>query len=244
MSKVSGGSAEVFPGNQRRRLKEDDRLWSMSDSWALWSSQRPRVCSGKLSNFCVVAKASRMLQNLFKRDLSGVPIVISEVSDPEVAANAKIDLEARSHVLYSHKPPFQITKFFSRRGCRHPSTCTLHPHVNMDEPLDISIPFVGEPSKILAEESGFPLSSCQHEGHRCLSHEQDPCFSHAKGEGKALQIQEDALEQVLGLAATGTEAEKLERTWQQEEEQQQRQDMLMGYSNRKENRPVSAHTLF
>lgn len=179
--------------------------------------------------------------------LKGVPTVIAEVSDlKRAAAEANIDPEAKIHVLYSPIQPYRISNSLSRKSCRHPSTCTLHPHINVDVPQNISIPFAEEPEKMEAHESGFLQRSCHHEGHAHLSHEEDPCFSDTKLVGKAIQLREDAIEQVMEFAATGAEADELESIWQQEEERERRQEMLMSYSPVKENRPpsISAHTLF
>jgi hypothetical protein len=122
----------------------------------------------------------------------------------------------------------------------------LTQHIPVDIPQEISAPILEEPEKIKAHESGFLQRPCQHEGHQHLSHEEDPCFSDAKEAGKVVQIQEDALEQVMELAATGADADELERIWQEEEERERQEEILMSYSTGKENRPasVSAHTLF
>ena len=171
--------------------------------------------------------------------LRGVPTLIAEVLHPEISAKAKIDLEAKSHVLYSPQSPFRLTEKFNRKNCRHPSMCSLHPHTNVDVPQNIRVPLVEEPDKLEANESGFLLRSCQQKGHEHLSHDQDPCFSDAKEEGRELQFQENVLEQVLSLSATGVEAEELERIWQGEEERERQQEILMAFHSRQENRPVS-----
>jgi hypothetical protein len=61
-----------------------------------------------------------------KEALHGVPTAIAEVSKPESVAKAKIDLEAKTHVLYTPKQPYRIINSLSRKSCRHPSTCSLH----------------------------------------------------------------------------------------------------------------------
>lgn len=183
-----------------------------------------------------------------KEDHRDVPTIVPEVSNLELRAQSKFDLTADSHILYTQKQPFRIIKSLKRKSCRHPSTCTLHPHINVDVPQTIDVPFVEEPEKLEADQSGFPLLQCQQKGHKHLSHEQDPCFSTAKERGTEVQNQEDATGQVLSFAATGSEAEELETIWQQEEERKRQQEMLMSLPTlcRKEDRPpsISAQTLF
>ena len=110
----------------------------------------------------------------------------------------------------------------------------------MDFPEKIEIPLVEEPQKLKAAQSAFILRPCQHVGHEHLSHEQDPCFSDAKGEGVDVQNQEDVIRQVSDLAATGTHAEELERIWQQEEERERQEEILTSLPSprQKENRPT------
>jgi hypothetical protein len=183
-----------------------------------------------------------------KEDPRGVPTIVYEVSNPEILVAKNFDLTAKSHIVYTQKQPFRLLKAFGRKTCRHPSTCTLHPHANVDFPQNIEIPLVEEPQKLKAAQSAFILRSCEHAGHKNLSHEQDPCFSDAKGEGVDVQNQEDVIRQVSDLAATGTQAEELETIWQQEEERERQEEILMSLPSprQKENKPpsVSARTLF
>ena len=176
----------------------------------------------------------------------GVPTLIAEVPHADISATAKIDLEAKSHVLYSPQRPYRLIKSLYRKGCRHPSTCSFHAYTNVDAPQDVIVPLAAEPDKPRVHESGFPLRSCQQKGHEHLAHAQDPCFVDAKEEGKEVQSQDDALEQVLGLAATSVQADELERSWQQEEEGERQQEVPLACPSRQEIRPVSisAHTLF
>lgn len=183
-----------------------------------------------------------------KEDRRGVPTIVSEVTSPETKAQKKFDLRARSHIIYTHKQPFRLLRALSRKSCRHPSTCNLHSHINVDLPESIDLPLVEEPEKLRASQSAFTLRACQQLGHKHLSHEQDPCFSNTKGEGVDAQNREDIIRHVVDLAATGTRAEELERVWQREEEREQQEEMLMAMPEprQKENRPpsVSAQTLF
>jgi hypothetical protein len=183
-----------------------------------------------------------------KENPRGVPTIVCEVSDSEAVAQRTFDLTARSDVLYARKQPFRLLKALSHKACRHPSTCPLHPHLNVDIPQTIAIPFVEEPEKLRWSQSAFMLRPCGHKGHEHLSHEQDPCFSNATGDGIDLQNREDVIRHVNDLAATGTRAERLERIWQREEERERQEEILMSMPSqlRKENRPpsVSAQTLF
>ena len=201
---------------------------------------------GKAKSLLQHDKTTQENAKVPKEALQGAPTVIAEVSKPKCVAKAKTDLEAKTHVLYTPRQSYRIINSLSRKSCRHPSTCTLHQHIPVHVPQEISAPILEEPEKIKAHESGFRQKPCQYEGHQHLSHEEDPCFGDPKEAGKLVQIQEDAFKQVMELAATGANADELERIWQEEEGRERQEEMLMSYSTGKENRPasVSAHTLF
>lgn len=203
---------------------------------------------GKCKTLLGLSKPIQRNAGLPKEDPRSVPTIVSEVSNPEILVARKFDLVAKSHIVYTQRQPVRLLKAFGRKSCRHPSTCTLHPHINVDFPQNIEIPLVEEPQKLKAAQSAFLLRPCQYTSHENLSHEQDPCFSDTKGEGVDVQNQEDVIRQVSDLAATGTRAEELERMWQQEEERERQEEILMSLPSpcQKENRPtsVSARTLF
>ena len=192
------------------------------------------VSEPRVSRFFVKAKTLLGLRKTVQQNFSigkeeprGVATVVCELPKPTAAAERTKDLSSNTYVAYTQKQPFRLLKSLRRKNCRHPSTCTLHPHINVDFPQTIEIPLAEEPEKLDAAQSAFLLRPCQHVGHEHLSHNQDPCFSGANRDSAEVQSKEDAIREVIDLAATGTKAEESEKILQAEEEQHREQKMLI-----------------
>ena len=212
------------------------------------SEPRASRLFGKIKTLLGLRKTLQQNFSIGKQELQGVKTVVYELPKPKAAAEETKDLGAKTYVAYAQKQPFKLLKSFRRKNCRHPSTCTLHPHVNVDFPQTIDIPLAEEPEKLEAAQSAFSLRPCQHIGHEHLSHNQDPCFSCARRENIEVQSQEDAVRALIDLAARDTKAKEPEKNWQPEKEQQREQEMpvCLPTTTRKENRlsAVSPQTIF